>query len=157
MNNRYRALDESKTKMVIKSKSHFVKVWTMLPLWSYLEESWFTDREDYEALKCPLAVSYGSSKMARWSLRRSGAEFVVVNLTGIKHQAANPLWNLPTAGTDKTKLDDEALVLNISPKTVKSAYFVKTKQEEEEPENYCTSKEIFPFSPSIFAPADKTE
>lgn len=77
---------------------------------------------------------------------------------GIKHLAADALSRLPTAGTKKTKLNDKVPVLNINTKTFKFVHKVEVKQEEQEPNNYSTSKRSFAlFFPEVFNLAHKTE
>lgn len=65
---------------------------------------------------------------------------------------------MSTAATNRTKLDEELLVWNTNMETFQAIQNVEIDQEEEETENYCTSKWSFAlFFQEVFALAEKTE
>lgn len=51
-----------------------------------------------------------TGKLARWNLRLSGSEFEVFNVACNKHQAADTLSCLTTAGMDESTLEENVLV-----------------------------------------------
>lgn len=78
-------------------------------------------------------MSASSAKFAGCKPQFSEFEFDIVHCGGINQQAADAMSRRQTVGTDKTKMDNEMLVLTITTNMFNTH---KTEQEQETRENY---------------------
>lgn len=99
-----------------------------------------------------------SGKLTIEHLRMPAVQFDIGLYVSITRQSADSLSTFSTAGTDRTKLDDEAPVLNINPETFQSLYYAKMKGEEGEPEDHSSSQgSFFPLLREVLTLANETE
>lgn len=81
-------------------------VFDVLMLSPYPKRSWFTIPTDHDAIRWILNITDVTGRLVRWLLRLQVSDFDVVQMAGVKHQAANASSGLPTTGMDKSLLKD---------------------------------------------------
>lgn len=116
-----RSLTSAKRAYDTTHKECLAIVWAVLLICPYLEGTKFTIRTDHDSLRSILNIIDATGRLARWELRLSEFEYDAVHRAGIKNQAADALYRLPTTGHDITPLDDDipvALVENNDTSTV---------------------------------------
>lgn len=68
---------------------------------------------DYKSLKKIINLTDSVRRPAGWCLRLAEFELDAIRCTGVRHQAADAVFRLPTKGEDRTTLDDNLLILVI--------------------------------------------
>lgn len=68
---------------------------------------------DHKSLKWILNMTNRKGRLARWRLILYEFNFYVIRHAGVKHEVADALSRLPTAGSAHSALDNELLVLAV--------------------------------------------
>lgn len=121
----------------------------------YLEGYRLMARTDHDALKWLLNISDASGNWTVGAYTRNNSWLVSCIA---QESNTKPLSRLPTAGTHKTKFDDEVPVLSVNPETFGTLYNVRIGQREKKPKDYSILHRSFVlFLPEIFSLTDKTK